>query len=669
MGLRKRFRHSALGIRLATFRDRQCDGISSSTGDQCTDWAIRGEHLCHTHHRRRNARSAATALTGSVAAVQMAGAGWQTWRPGSRAWQIEAWRQYDITGQLRFVANWIGHSVSRCRLYVAEVDDSGEAGQEVDDDEEIAALAAGPLGQGPAKDEALRLLGINQFVAGECYVIAQAEGGPDGTDCWFVVSGQQIRRSGDQIIVRRSLLNGGGDMTYREGVDLILRVYTPHPADLDEPDSPTRSALPDLREIEAIRKREFAELDSRLAGAGMLCLPQNIDFPRGDDDPAGVKGFSQVLGRTMGTSLQDRASAEAMVPIMVTMPVDALDKVRLITFWSALSEQLLPMREAAIRSLAQSLDVPPEVLLGMSAGHTNHWTAWQIDESAISLQIVPVLQRIADALTTGYLKGALEAIGADPERYVYAFDTSPLTVRANRSDDAMTLHEAGILSDEAAIEAASFRTDQLPTPEERVRRLLEPAVTTDPSLLENPTVAKLFGFPTPPVEGLETPDAAEPAGPGGGEGTADDNPVQDPRALPQQPDSQDDNSEASQAAAIGAAAGVTVRRALSLAGTRLIPHQQRGRYSGAPKWTLHALHGPVSGARAETLLRGAWEDVPELAADLGVDPTQLQRLLHTLCVDLLTNGLTYDQHLLHGMLSVALTRRQLSPVRQLAAAA
>lgn len=586
------------------------------------------------------------ALTAAVSSVRMDAAGWKSYKFGDRKWQDEAWRLYDITGQLRFVANWVGNSVSRCRLYVAEVGEDGENLEEVKDDVEVASLAAGPLGRGPAKDEALRLLGINLFVPGECYIVAEADGLATGVDRWFVVSGSEIKKTGDDITITRGQLQGGGTMRYRDGTDLILRCWTPHPRKADEPDSPTRSAIPDLRAIEAIRKREFAELDSRLAGAGMLGLPDSIDFPRQPDDNTGPAGFMQVLQRAMAASLADRASAEAMVPIMFTAAPDALDKIKHITFWTDLSDQLLPLMEAAVKSLAQSLDIPPEVMLGL--GSANHWSAWAISEEAVTTQIVPVLSRIADALTQGFLRAALEEMGLDPDRYVYAFDTAPLTTRPNRSADALNYHERGLISDEAAREAGAFNDGDIPDPIERLRRLIEKVIPNQPSLLALPVVQQILGVT------LDVPAAElEPAGGGGGQQPGGGE-VVDEETPPEQPTQTEQD-----AALVGLypVANLAVRRALALAGGRLVPHRQRDRYPGTARHGLHVRHGAVDRARADTVLAGAWDDLHAVADDLLVDPAELQHLLHEFAAELLTRGMAYDPGLLRAVLARATLAR------------
>src|SRR5690554_3923169 len=76
----------------------------------------------------------ARGLTASTATVELGReSAWASWKFGNREWQTEAWRLYDIVPELRFLAGWIGDSVSQCRLYVTRVDETGEETGEVED--------------------------------------------------------------------------------------------------------------------------------------------------------------------------------------------------------------------------------------------------------------------------------------------------------------------------------------------------------------------------------------------------------------------------------------------------------------------------------------------------------------------------------------------------------
>lgn len=606
---------------------------------------------------RRNALKAAatrgTALTAAVSRVELDGTGWKTYRFGDRAWQSDAWRLYDITGQLRFVANWVGNCLSRCILRVHEVDEQGNVGNPIDDPD-IAQLGSGPLGIGDSRAEALRLLGIDLFVPGEAFVVAEAEGGPDGSDLWWVVTARQIKRQGDLITIPRSPLHGGGTFTYRDGIDLILRCWTPHPADTNEPDSSTRSAIPDLRKMEAIRKREFAELDSRLAGAGVLFMPDSMDLPRDEEDPEGVDGFAALMMRTMATSLRDRSSAAAMVPIIIQGNGEDIDKVKHLTFWTPLSEQLASMWQSTLVSLAEDLDVPPEVMTGL--GGSNHWSAWAVSDAAVTEQIKPVASRVASAFTLGYLWPALEAMGIDDvSRYTYQFDTALLTVRPNRSADGMTYYNAGLISEDTARTAGAWGEETAPSEEERARRLAEQILLKfGPDVaLAHPGISSLLAIPgtssatdtqQSPAPQQEPETVPDENGPPDTQPQATDGRPDDGNQLPPSPAASIDHQ------GLEVALTLMARRAMTLAGQRLVPHNRRSQYGSIPPYQLSAKHGAVSASQVPSLLAKAWSDIDVVAERYRIDPKALDELMTEFCTELLVRGIAYGDDLLRDLL-------------------
>lgn len=595
-----------------------------------------------------------TALTAAVARVEMSGS-WKTYKFKSRDWQDESWRLYDITGQLRFIANWAGSMLSRCILRVHEIDEQGNFGQIVQDPE-IAQLGSGPLGVGDTRSEALRLCGIDLFTAGEAYLIAESGGGQDGDDLWWVVTSRQIKRQGDTITIPRSPIHGGGIFTYRDGIDLILRCWTPHPADTMEPDSSVRSAIPDLRKLEAIRKREFAELDSRLTGAGVLFLPDSLDLPTADDDLDGRDGFAALIMRTMSESLRDRSSAESMVPIIVQGAAEDINAVKHMTFWSPISEQLGEMWKNTLGSLGESLDVPPEVMQGL--GGSNHWSAWMISDSAINEQIKPLGARVAAALTVGYLWPALEAMGIEsPTQYGYQFDASHLALRPNRSADAVTYHQMGLISDETARNAGAWIEDDAPDPMERARRLARELLLAAPDVaLSDPGIRQLLEIPGTAAASTTTPKAIEPIKPPQNGGTPNTLPSAETKT-PNQETPPGLNAAAASAttpatlSGLSTAMSLAARRAMTLAGQRLIPHRQRSRYEGTPRYQLAAMHGPVTSDRVSDLLIGAWSDLDIIAKSYELSEERLRDLLQSMCSELLTRGIPYSDDIVTDMVA------------------
>lgn len=612
-------------------------------------------------------------LAGATAQVDLgATSSWKTWKFGNKDWQTEGWRLYDIIPEHHFLAGRIGDSVAQARLYVTEVDDTGEETGEVQEDR-IRRLAAVPLGTGSQRDDNLRLAGIDLAVGGECWIVGEgAASAPEAAEgSWFVVTGAALSRTGDEVSVRRPQARGGSKLVLQDGQDILIRCWRPHPNDTDQADSFTRSAIVPLREIELLTKREFAELDSRLTGAGIMFLPEGVDFPRGEEDPAGLAGFMAYLQRAAAASMADQSRASAMVPIMATIPdemVEHLDKLQPINFWSDLSAEITPMKDKAIQRLASSAEIPGEVLTGI--GDANHWTAWLISDEGIRW-IRGYLGLIADALTRGFLRRALESMGVtNPERYAFAFDTSTLASKPNRLDEAIQLHERHLIRDEEVVKAGAFSTDQMPTTTERAAQILLRLVQTQPDLILDRAVQAALGLPQVQSVGLpatadQNADGADPdpddetdGPPNSGE--APDPPEDEARAITAALDARIALATRpvlalpSPQAVFNASAKLMILRALELAGGRLTtPQERRGRWADVPRHELHHHVGPITPDKARTVTEGAWTHVAVAAADLGVDPAELRALLEGYVLELLTRGVRHHDDLLYAALSIA----------------
>ena len=617
------------------------------------------------------------ALTGATALVTLDGtSSWKTWKFGNTDWQIEAWRLYDIIPELHKLSGRIGDSLAQARMYVAELDERGEEIGETTD-ARISALAGIPLGTGDQRDDALRLAGIDLAIGGECWIVGEnAAAQPEAAaGAWFVCTGSAFKKVGDTISVKRPKILGGRDLVLTDGVDVLIRCWRPHPNDTDQADSFSRSAIVPLREIELLTKREFAELDSRLTGAGVMFLPEGVDFPREEGDPEGLAGFMAYLQRAAATSMRDQSSASAMVPIMATVPdsvLPELDKIKVLNFWSELSADIGPMKDRAIQRLASSAEIPGEVLTGI--GDANHWTAWLISDEGIRW-IRGYLSLVASALTRGFLQIALASLGVtNPERYAFGFDTSTLAAKPNRLDDALNLHDRFLLSDEETVKAGAFDPAQMPSITERAQQLLMKLIQTQPDLILDPKIQAALGLPQVEVVGPPTaapaiggsPNDAPPAEPEGDEGAPNggDAPAQpspsESAALAQALAVRVRELAALQAApptperVFNAAAKLTILRALELAGGRLAtPAERAGRWRDVPRHELHHHVGPITPEKARKVTEGAWNHVGVLATDLGVDATDVRALLEGYVLELLTRGIRHHDDLLYAALNMA----------------
>jgi hypothetical protein len=552
----------------------------------------------------------------------MDGTSWQMFRLGDQRWQEEAWRQYDICGELRYASNWMASAISRCRLYVAKIDKNGKPGEEVKDPK-LQMIAETAFGSPAQKAEAQRLLGSQLYVSGDSYIVAEAVDNAK-EDRWYVVSSSEVRMTGSGIQVRRSHVWGGGLYTLDPKKDLIIRCWTPHPRFYDAADSSVRAALPILREIEQLSKKINAQIDSRLSGAGVLFVPEEIEFPSEPDDPPGAQGFMLTLQRAMEASIKDQASASALVPIIVQVSGEQIKDIKWQTFETPLQGETMALRDSAIRRLALSLDVPPEILLGQ--GDSNHWSAWQIEESVIKLQVEPMLTRIADALTMGYLKPALKAQKQDPDEFTFWFDTSPLAIRPDRQKDALDLYLNNIVGADTVRKAGNWSEDDAPTEDENARQIALEVIKAQPAMLAAPDIQAALG-----VEW----DVSGVLGGGPAAAPTDQVPPEtaDPNALPDMPS---DTQTPAQEAALLVGADLVVRRALELAGKSLLTRGRRGEFGNIPAMALHTVI-EVTPEDAHRLVDGRWEAARELAKRVGMDPDVVVDMLATYTTSLIAH--------------------------------
>jgi hypothetical protein len=383
-------------------------------------------------------------------------------------WQTQAWDYWERVGELRQVASWTGNVMSRARLTAAHLEGrmlvplaNGPAA------EAMEALYGGPQGQ----SEMLQALGVHLTIAGECYVTNRSQG-----DQWNVLASGKVSQQPGKKLTADFGTEGGRTPMGPE--DLVIRVWTPHPKDPTRADSPVRSTLSTLAQVVSYDAHIAAQIRSRLAGAGILFLSNEVQFPVPDGmDPAASQAqiFMALLGESMMTPIADPADPSALVPIVAMVPTESLGKNEHVKFWSELDAAVIQMRDAAIKRLALGWDVPPEVLLGIS--DSNHWNAWLSEESAVKAHLEPRLAVCSYAVTSEYLQPSLKGLVDDPENFYVIADTSSIRLRPNRSAEAIELYDRGELSGMALRRETGFQPEDAPAQEEMVRWMLRKIAT------------------------------------------------------------------------------------------------------------------------------------------------------------------------------------------------
>jgi len=419
------------------------------------------------------------ALVASAANFKLDNQAWRSFRFGDVGWQTEVWRFYDIIPEFHFLADWVGRACSRCRLYIANVDDEQNVLDEVKNDATVSSILNGLLGSPQSKKEALRADATNLTVAGEVWTVGLAPqpGGEAKDEEWVVVSGIELRRWAGNVVLTRE---DGSKRALVEGQDLLIRIWNPHPRRMLWADAPSRSAMPILAELEKLQRYTFAQLDSRLAGAGVWMLPKGLDFPTDEGRPEGAPGLFQELMETASAGLSGTGTAASLVPILVEVDAETLANIKPpLTFASELSTALDEKKQLALQRLSWAMDTPPEVLKGH--GDTNHWGSFNIDETTIKMVIEPIMNRICDGYWKAYVAPALKLAGKDPSKYTLTFSTSGLTVRPQRLQDTLNLHKEGIASEEAVLRAGDYPETDAMSPQEKAVIFLKELMIANPA--------------------------------------------------------------------------------------------------------------------------------------------------------------------------------------------
>jgi hypothetical protein len=399
-----------------------------------------------------------------------------TWHSDSKGWQSEAYRHYRICGEARFSAQFFGHALAKTQLYVTKDPTSDEHltdGLAVD---RMSELFNGAGGQSAL----LSAAGVHLTVAGEFYIIGRV--GPSGEDLWEVRSIKEVDCVGRGDMAKWYIIGSGSQQRIElSAQDTVIRVWIPDPQDSICADSPFRSLLPILEEIEWLTKYVFAQASARVSGAGLLIVPEEMDLP---PDPEAINAdnpeeahkasiLMRVMQRVLGAAITDPGSVAAKIPSVMTAPGEFIDKIKWQTFWTELDEHAQSLRHEAIQRFALGMDLPPERVLGMGTsinsggGHStgaNHWTAWQVDEDTIKMHIEPMLDVLVAALSVYYLRPSLD----DPADAMdtVCYDTSALRLRPDRSQEAMELFDRGLVGPKTVLRENGFDLDDAMTPEE-----------------------------------------------------------------------------------------------------------------------------------------------------------------------------------------------------------
>lgn len=538
----------------------------------------------------------------------------RVFNPNKGTWQRDCYRHYRICGEARYAATFMGNAISRAVLSIVN-----EKGETVSDGPAVDALDTlfnGSMGQ----SQMLADIGVHLTIAGEVYLIGRDV---NGVDVWEIVSVEEIQVVG----TKWKLTYANSDIPDQElsDKDVVIRIWCPMPGNRMDADSPFRSLLPILTEIEWLTSHVFSQIRSRLVSAGILFLSQGMTFPpppekdgKAQNIANEAEAFMLTLAAGMEKALKRDGSPEEVVPLVVMAPGEEIQHARLMEFWSSLDAESKELRSEAIRRFATGMNLPPEEILGMGSnpgtggGTSNgvsHWGAWQIEESTIKMHVEPLLDTIVNALTIGYIRPLL----GDGATERVAYDTSKLKLRPDRSQESMELYDRGLVTGKVVVRENGFdETSDMPNDNELVLWLLKKvaAGSTTPEQVAQALTA--LG-----VQGME-PTETTPNTP------TEERPPPSLEEHPSRPRTPEEN-------ALLYACDALVWRALELAGKRAINAGLRGKDRDKTiEPTEFHLERRIEGDPME-LLKDAFAYAPKV---LGSSP--LINILNDYCAALIT---------------------------------
>lgn len=563
---------------------------------------------------------APTSLVASAARIRGGFSMGTGWNSATNDWHEEVWGYYDTIGEFRYACDWIGAQLSKALIYgTVETVDGVEQIKDGPIPEYLSAL----FGNADGRAEMFRLIGIHMSVTGECYIAGYPDPDPfgDGGDKWEVTASTKCLRPNSDADSWKI-----NDVTLTDVPNddvMVIRIWRPHPKDPQRSISPAKAIRTTLRELFKLSQHVSAQIDSRLAGAGILLMPSSMQLPT----PAEVDGetptvqkannadeLMRILMEAMATSIKNRDDASAMVPIVVTATAEDIAAVQHMTFWSELDAHAIELRKEAIGRLALGMDMPPEILQG--AAEANHWSAWQADESAIKSHTEPLLKIITTALGTHYLRPLLSADEAFNEErlsaYSIAADTSEMRLRPNRSKEALELYNLGELSGEALLRETGFDIGDAMDKDELALWLTRKVAlgSTTPELVE--AALKELGVTLNVIPDPAIPQSGTEGRPAPSLQDHPENNIPDQKTSADRKQARTEgrvpSADIERKASLLAACDMLVLRALERAGNRL-----KNRTGAKFNIAASELHTVVASTDALELLTDAWSHVPLVA--------------------------------------------------------
>lgn len=404
-------------------------------------------------------------------------------------WQQRALFYTTVIPELQYASHFYARMLQKIKIYPAfRNDDDSTTPITEGEPVEMMNRIQDP---GGGRTQLQYRYGMFQFVTGECYLFGRNLGSK-GKERWSMVWREELKFDGDGRVTHM-LAPQVPSSTYRfndddydelpEGSAEAYRMWTPSLRFSGWPTAPMEGVMEMSEELLLLSRAVHATATSRVVKSKILFLPSEMEpvplDTEGDEDPMNSP-FLQDLTAHLENALEDPGSPASLAPFITYMDGELIALIKDIALHDPATDYLEQgLRKECIDRIGRGLDLPPEVVDGMSSA--NHWAAWWISDDMWRSHGVPIAEQFCDDICEMYLRPALEEAGFDRwDEVVVDFDASGVVVNPDRSKDADQAWDRGGLGYRGYRIMKNIPEDYAPTEEEHTEWLAMKKVAVGP---------------------------------------------------------------------------------------------------------------------------------------------------------------------------------------------
>jgi len=360
-------------------------------------------------------------------------------------WQQRALFYTSVIPEIQYASNFYARMLQKIKIYPA---------LRSDDDRTIPIEEGLPVqyldriqDPGGGRSQLQYRWGQFMFSTGECFLFGRNLG-MDEPERWSMVWREELRFDGDgrvthmlapQVPMATFEFKDSDFQPLAPGTAEAYRMWTPALRFSGWPSSPMEGCMQMAEELLKLSAAVEATATSRLVKSKLLFLPAEMEpapvDTDGDEDPASSPWLQDLIGH-IESAIDDPSLAASLGPFVTFMDGEMIQMIRDIDLHDPKVDYMeKDLRQECIHRIGRGLDLPPEVVDGMSSA--NHWAAWWISDDMWRSHGAPRAEQFCDDLNEAYLRPALRDAGyKDWDKVVIDFDASAVVVNPDRSKDA-----------------------------------------------------------------------------------------------------------------------------------------------------------------------------------------------------------------------------------------